>query len=443
MIGPGPADPTRDPAFLRYGQRFMSTNASRYSGLLGACVVAWWPIDLLLFDDPRMLGAMAFFRVSTLVLILVVAANPRLRASLERQTAVKASRWLALGMGVTAFAIAHAGGIEEGWAHYPAAGVFAGVAAVVSLPDRMRLTGLVATAGPIAFFLARPGELSHPAVPALVTFYAAAWALTVLTGHAVAQQLAAQFFQGRAVESHREELDRLSAGLESLVAEQTSELRGLAHELQEARDSERLWMASEMHDGLGQQVASLGYALAFIDRAGPSSDAGREVLTECRALLTGMNDTIAAVLERLRPEEVERGLSGALERLVESLAVTSQLRPRLEVDLGPAPIDPDVALASYRVVQEGLSNALKHARASRVVVQVRRDGDDVTLRVQDDGVGFDPEDHSWSGFGLAGIHSRVQGLGGRVHWSRNEDGGPTLQARVPASADASDAGGRP
>jgi len=149
------------------------------------------------------------------------------------------------------------------------------------------------------------------------------------------------------------------------------------------------------------------------------------------------------VLEHLRPEEVERGLASALERLTESLAVTSQLRPVLHVDLGPETVDPDVALAAYRVVQEGLSNALKHARASRVVVRVQHDGADVTPSVEDDGVGFDPQDHSWTGFGLAGILSRVRKLDGRVRWSRNQDRGTTLEARVPAFANPSSLAGSP
>jgi len=423
----------KDPEFVRYGQRFMAHNAGRYSVLLLICVLAWWPMDLVLFDDPKMIWAMALFRIGMMLVIGAMFVFPAALELLSTHTAMTASAWMAAGMFVAAFAIGHGGSLEDGWAHYFSVGIFAGVAAAVAPLSRIRLTVVIGLAGPLGFFLARPEDLSSPAVPALVLFYLVAGVLSVLTGHAVASQLAIHFGQERELTAQREELDRLSQDLEGLVAEQTQELRTLAHELQEARDEERRWMGAEMHDGLGQQVASLGYALAFVRRSGVDGAEAREVLGECRQLLDGMSENIAEVLEQLRPEAVERGLESALEELVASLAATWPLHPELHVRLGGVAIDPDVALAAYRVVQEGLSNALKHARASRVEVHVTCADGQLSLEVRDDGVGFESADQSWSGFGLSGIQSRVAKLGGVVQWERGAQRGTTLEARLPVT----------
>jgi signal transduction histidine kinase len=422
-----------DPEFVRYGQQFMSHNAGRYSILLLICVFAWWPMDLVLLDDPKIIWAMAVFRLGMMLVIGTMFAVPAARELLTRHTAMTASVWMAAGMFVAAFAVGHGGSLEDGWAHYFSVGFFAGVAAAVAPLVRIRISVLIGVSGPLGFFLARPEDLSSPAVPALVLFYVVGGTLSVLTGHAVASQLAIHFGQERDLKKQREELDRLSQDLEGLVAIQTQELRALAHELQEARDEERRWMAAEMHDGLGQQVASLGYALAFVRRSGLDASEAREVLGECGQLLGGMNANIAEVLEQLRPEAVERGLEIALEELVISLAATWPVHPELQVELSGATLGPDVALAAYRVVQEGLSNALKHAQASRVDVLVTCTDGQLSLAVQDDGVGFDSEDQSWSGFGLSGIQSRVTKLGGVVQWERGAQRGTTLKARLPVS----------
>ncbi|GEM_PF-2426795 len=429
-MSPARPDPLTEPEFKRYAQRLMTANAERYSLLLLACLLAWWPVDFLLWDDPRLLAGMSLFRVLVLVVIGLGWASPLLRRRLVEQTAPSAALWLSAGMFAAGFAIAGIGTVTEGWLHYLGVPTLVMVAPVVARPLRIRLACLVALGGPAGFFLRRPDELLSPGLPDVVLFYAATAVFSVVVGDAVTRRLAVHFDRERETEAQRVELDRLSRGLEDRVAEQTAELRALARDLQEARRSERRWMAHEMHDGLGQQVASLGYSIAFVKRVGPESPGGGEVLDESRALLDSVNQSIAAVLERLRPEVVERGLHRALEVLVRSLGATWPVRPELSVDLR-SDLDPDTAVAAYRVVQEGLSNALKHARAASVSVVVSEAADGVHLEVHDDGIGFDPLEHSWSGFGLSGIRSRVEELGGDVDWHRVPDGGTVLRARLP------------
>jgi signal transduction histidine kinase len=439
----------RDPAFLRYGQAFTATNSSRYAFALAGCIVLWWPLDLVLYDDPRVLVAMSLFRVAALAIIVGVYFIPAIRRRLAQQTATSNSLWMCAGLTLSALAVGQAGSIEDGWAHFFALGVTAAVAAVVSLPRRILLTGMIVSAGLVGFFIARPEDLSSPAIPGLALFFVLSWAITVLTGHGLTRELAVHFSQERALDEQRAELNRLSEGLEGLVTEQTAELRALARTLQETRDRERLWMASEMHDGLGQQVASLGYALAYIDRIGPDSEAGRAVVGECEALLDGMDSTIAVVLEQLQPAVLGRGLQRSLERLVGSLNITSPVDFSLHSDVvsdvvsdldaeaeAGVSLHPDVALAAFRVVQEGTSNALKHARASEVQVRVAMVDGELRLEVQDDGVGFLPSEQRGQGFGLAGVRSRVEKLGGQVLWRPNGQSGTVLIARLPAHPEA-------
>jgi len=420
-----------DPGFRAYAQRFMTVNAAVYAVLLAACALAWWPLDFVLFDDPGVIRSMATFRAVTLVAVGVVLFVRPLRHILLERTAVSAPRWMAGVMVLVGYAVGGAGTLDGGWGHALVVAVFAMVTPVVATARRLRLALMVGSAGPVGFLLRRPEDLASAALPEFVVFALLTIGLVVLTGHAVTIRVRELYGQERELESQRRELDGLARGLEDRVREQTRALRDLARSLQDAREEERRWMAHEMHDGLGQQVASLGYGLAFVRRAGPTAESGREVVRECCDTLTAMDATIAGVLERLRPEAVKEGLAAALEQLVQGLGGRSEVRPELRVIAIPAALAETTAVAAYRVVQEGVSNALKHARAARVVVTLEGDAAGLKLVVEDDGVGMEPGMGAPSGFGLPGIRQRVEQVGGTVRWDARPSGGTILRAVFP------------
>jgi signal transduction histidine kinase len=92
---------------------------------------------------------------------------------------------------------------------------------------------------------------------------------------------------------------------------------------------------------------------------------------------------------------------------------------------------PDIETTVYRVVQESLTNVVKHARASRVELSVRCTPDAVEVSVADDGVGFDPAERSGAGFGLAGMRERVELAGGELDVSPGDESGTSVRVRLP------------
>jgi signal transduction histidine kinase len=130
------------------------------------------------------------------------------------------------------------------------------------------------------------------------------------------------------------------------------------------------------------------------------------------------------------------GLADTLENLVRDWqrrnpSIRLSLRHDLAAELGPS-----VTLAIYRVVQEGLINALRHAQASSVDITVQSDAEHISVTVADDGVGMPAEGSQPGHFGLRGLVERVAHLGGSFQVSRCEPHGVRLSARIPLAVGA-------
>jgi signal transduction histidine kinase len=141
------------------------------------------------------------------------------------------------------------------------------------------------------------------------------------------------------------------------------------------------------------------------------------------------------VLELRAPPLAGRGLVDALRALADEVRARSSAPPAITVR-GPATEPPPaVALGLYHIAREALTNAVRHARASRVAVEVARRGGRVRLRVADDGVGFDPSRAPADRFGLVGMRERARLLGATLRIGRGADGrGTTVTVSVPPAA---------
>jgi two-component system sensor histidine kinase UhpB len=143
------------------------------------------------------------------------------------------------------------------------------------------------------------------------------------------------------------------------------------------------------------------------------------------------------LIPRLAPLSLDTlGLAATLEGLVRDWqrrypSITLSLHQQLAMDLGPS-----VALAIYRVAQEGLINALRHSQATHIDLDVQSDAERVIITITDDGVGL-PEDWSLPGhFGLRGLAERVKHLGGALHVTNRERRGVELSAQIPMAGGA-------
>jgi signal transduction histidine kinase len=197
---------------------------------------------------------------------------------------------------------------------------------------------------------------------------------------------------------------------------------------------ERARIARELHDvvahALSVMVLQVGVArrrtpaeqVEMRETLGNVEQAGRDALTEMRRLLDGMRSTGDALLLGPQP-----GL-GELPALVEEIRTTG-LDVRLSLSGEGAPLAAVLDLSAYRVVQEGLTNALKHAQARRVDVEVRLGPTDVLVEVRDDGRGASAGSAT-PGYGLLGIRERVSLLGGEMSAGAHP-GGFVLRTRLP------------
>jgi signal transduction histidine kinase len=197
---------------------------------------------------------------------------------------------------------------------------------------------------------------------------------------------------------------------------------------------ERARVARELHDVVAHAVSVMVLQVGAVrhklpdeleedkDALGRVEGAGRTALAEMRRMLGAMRRNGDSV--ELTPQP---GLD-RLDSLVDDVA-RAGLPVRVHVDGDPVALPPAIDLSSYRIVQEGLTNALKHARATHAHVTVRYKSNGVELEVRDDGVGAAASDGL--GHGLVGIRERVKIYGGEMTAGPAPDGGFVLTARLP------------
>jgi two-component system sensor histidine kinase UhpB len=203
-------------------------------------------------------------------------------------------------------------------------------------------------------------------------------------------------------------------------------------------EEERRLIAHELHDEFGQSVTAIrSLALAIATQASSRDPATSEVARLISDEAARLYDAMHGLIPRLAPLSLDTlGLTATLENLTRdwqrrhpSVALT------LHHDLPPE-LGPSVTLAIYRVVQEGVINALRHAHPSRVDVEVRSDLQRIVVTVIDDGVGLPAEWSRPGHFGLRGLTDRVTQLGGSFTVSNDARGGARLTAEIPLAASA-------
>ena len=200
----------------------------------------------------------------------------------------------------------------------------------------------------------------------------------------------------------------------------------------EAQEVERARLARELHDETGQALTSILLGLkALEDRV--ETDDGGAAFAELRELVVGTLQDVRRLAVELRPAALDDfGLVPALERLRDTMSEQGDIAVEVKSDLDDQqrlPAETETAL--YRIVQEALTNVLKHASAARVTVRLKQGDRVVQLVVQDDGAGFDPQGVRDGGLGLVGMRERVGLLGGRMVVESSEGAGTLLKAEVP------------
>ncbi len=201
----------------------------------------------------------------------------------------------------------------------------------------------------------------------------------------------------------------------------------------DAQEQERARLARELHDETGQALTSILLGLKQLNEDVRTAEEQASVGALRELVVSTLRDVRGLAVE-LRPAALDDfGLVAALERLAETFREKSGAEVALEARLADERLDPTLETTLYRIVQEALTNVLKHADARRVSISLVRADGSISAVVEDDGRGFEPEAVRPDALGLAGMRERVALVGGRISIESAPGAGTTLAVEVPAT----------
>lgn len=236
----------------------------------------------------------------------------------------------------------------------------------------------------------------------------------------------------------RDVTDRTIAARE--LEQSRAELRALAARLQAIREEERTRIAREIHDELGQALTALKLDVAWLSAKRPRGAAAgnsEPFRVIDRSIATRIDETmqiVRRIASELRPSVLDQlGLEAALDVLVQETAQRTGMTINLETDEFPR-LSNEVASNAFRIIQEALTNVVRHAKATRVDVSVRRAGGSIVLGVGDNGVGFSPDTLSGlRSLGLVGMRERALACGGTLMVQGKPGAGTAIVATIPVA----------
>jgi signal transduction histidine kinase len=230
-------------------------------------------------------------------------------------------------------------------------------------------------------------------------------------------------------------LERRSDEQRAVAEEAERQMRQLSQRLVAAQEEERRHLSRELHDHVAQVLTALRMELGRIERTRPGGDTRiGTAVAECRRLVDQLFRTVRDLALGLRPSMLDDlGLQPALEWLVRDVSHRYSVDATLNAHGDFEALPDRYRTCVFRVVQEALTNCVRHAHARAVEVTVTGHRDSLAIAVHDDGIGFDPTRRR-SGLGLRGIEERVKELGGTMHIASASRGGTTIDVRLPLIA---------
>ena len=215
-------------------------------------------------------------------------------------------------------------------------------------------------------------------------------------------------------------------------------LRRLAAHADQIKEHERKRIAREIHDDLGQNLLALRIEADML--ATRTMERHPRLHARAQATLRQIDATIKSVrqiINDLRPNVLDLGLSAAVEWQVAEFVRRTGIVCELVDEPKEVQLSDNIATAFFRILQESLSNIVRHAQASRVRVELKMTGNRLSMTVADNGVGLRPRERGKSGsFGLVGIEERIGILGGSFTIGGADGAGTTVCVTVPIQSDA-------
>ncbi|MDX1521594.1 MAG: GAF domain-containing protein, partial [Anaerolineae bacterium] len=211
-------------------------------------------------------------------------------------------------------------------------------------------------------------------------------------------------------------------------------LQSLSRRLVEIQETERRRIARELHDEAGQSLSSLMVDLRLLERKVEDPKAVLAGILDLKHRTNDISENLHRLATDLRPASLDHlGLETTLRQYIENFGQQNELETQFEaVGLDDRRLQPSVETNLYRVVQEALTNVLRHSQATQVDVLLERRGEHLVAIIEDNGVGFDPDAAAQSGrLGLVGIRERAEMLDGNLMIESTPGVGTTIYVEVP------------
>lgn len=229
--------------------------------------------------------------------------------------------------------------------------------------------------------------------------------------------------------------DNLDARRETMEAKlRLEQSRDLAAAIQDRVEHERRQIAQELHDETGQSITAIrSMALALTRRTAGCDAEAREAAQLIADTAGELYDAMHALIPRLHPPILDH--LELAEAIAERVAAWRREQPQIEFAVSLRDLPPSLgetyALAAYRIVQEATTNALRHAQAQRIAIELAGTADALLIEVRDDGRGLAPDWQRPGHYGLRGMRERARALGGEFEVENLDGGGVRVQARLP------------
>ena len=234
------------------------------------------------------------------------------------------------------------------------------------------------------------------------------------------------------------------ARVENELRHSNEQLRALTNHLETAREEERTRIARELHDELGQKLTGFKMDVSWLSKRLGHPDGVQDtgpLLAKTRVMAALIDETIAGLrtlISVLRPAILDHlGLMAALEWQAEEFQQRTGIVCRFVTPLQELTVSPTGATAMFRIVQEALTNVVRHAQATTVTIRLDEEGEELRLVVEDDGRGITEAAATGRlSFGIVGLRERVALLKGRMTLRGSPGKGTMLTAYVPLSKEA-------
>jgi signal transduction histidine kinase len=220
---------------------------------------------------------------------------------------------------------------------------------------------------------------------------------------------------------------------ERSLQESEAILSSISGRLLEAQEEERSRIARELHDDIGQRLAVLGIGLSQLQQSLPGATELSDSIDKLRRQTTQIASDVQSLSHELHSSRLGLlGLVSAMRAFCEEFSEQQKAKIDLKADDLQTPISPDISLCFFRILQEALSNAVKHSGTRQFAVRLWETATEVHLMVSDSGSGFDvKEPGSVRGLGLISMEERLRIVKGRLSVESGVQNGTTIHARVP------------